>query len=66
MDRQDTSRHPNRRVDWDSLFKQTVLDPVEARNAAMAWMNDPDNAPYINHTPAVFSPEVISEFGLDK
>ena len=27
-------------------------------------MNDPDNAPFLNRTPATFSPEVMAEFGL--
>lgn len=61
---EDKAHHPNRRVDWDSLFNQTVISPLQAQQAANAWMNDPDNAPYLNRTPATFSPEVMAEFGL--
>ena len=33
---------------------------------AQAWLDSPDNAPYINAEIYTFSPETLKEFGLDK
>ena len=65
--RDDTSKHPARRVDWDSVVQRLLISPLRAQNdtSAQDWMDDPSKAPYINRTPATFSPETLKEFGLD-
>ena len=67
MPREDTSKHPARRVDWDSVVQRLLISPLRAQNdtSAQDWMDDPSKAPYINRTPATFSPETLKEFGLD-
>ena len=65
---EDTSKHPARRVDWDSMVQGLLISPLRAQKdtSAQDWMDDPSKAPYINRTPATFSPETLKEFGLDQ
>lgn len=65
---EDTSKHPNRGVGagsyWDNLLKGSLINPIQAQS--QAWLDSPDNAPYLNTEVATFSPETLKEFGLDK
>lgn len=65
---QDSRNHPNRGVGagsyWDNLVRGSLINPIQAQ--AQAWLDSPDNAPYIKNDVATFSPETLKEFGLDQ
>lgn len=65
---EDTSKRPERRVDWDSMVQGLLISPLRSIEDTTFedWMDDPAKAPYLNHTPATFSPETLKEFGLDE
>ena len=70
-----TEHHPNRKVSRENFMSgppagwtmnNMVKGLVGQSDDAQGWMDDPSKAPYINRTPATFSPETLKEFGIDQ
>lgn len=54
------------RTRGDGSEQPPNLDMYPAQGSAQAWLDSPDNAPYINAEIYTFSPETLKEFGLDQ